>query len=94
METEWEPLLHKTVKCTLDPRPVFKQLKLKPGVAVLKGREATLRVCWKMGVADKYPNEYALTPADPETAALFNSIELNWISSGDVVFKGIFNRKA
>jgi hypothetical protein len=90
MEINWELYrwhTGKSVQCVFNPRPTWGGQPLKPGMEELRGRTMLLTVCWKCEDDEKYPGEYALEGADPDTIDLLRSVNVTWIASGDVLVK-------
>ena len=71
------------VVATVRSRGFIPEGRERSGMEQLEGKQFELMVAWHMGPADRFPDEFGLTPTKPSGDA-FMAAEIFWLASGDV----------
>jgi hypothetical protein len=77
----WDQYRFRPMACTFTPRESYCGRPLREDLREHIGRRLMLRALWLMDEGDKYPGEWALGSAAPDTSVF---PDVYWIASGDV----------
>lgn len=72
----------RSIACAFKPREYKNGPRIRHDLAALIGKTFLLTALWPCDA--KHPGEFALEPADTETANIMDRAHLSWLASGDV----------